>query len=140
MNPYSEATRQRVFTLANQKHLTISAIALRVGVARKTVRNWLEPEVLADVRTRHAEATYHQDPEPSALDWDTATHADCEKVARWLETEHGKAFEAHRLRTRKSSIITVWALDEKLIHIGLHLTELPSDVWVRHGRERKLAA
>jgi hypothetical protein len=78
------------------------------------------------------------------LDWSNARSADGPRVAAWLrqrlrdphrmsivdESVDALTNTARRVRAwEKGENPSVWTLDEHLMRLGVHLSELPDEVW-----------
>lgn len=78
------------------------------------------------------------------MSWATATRADGPKVVAWLEGHLSKTYpEWKRIapsldraarRWASGESPSIWTLDRHLTPLGLHVQDLPEDVWLDEDR------
>lgn len=114
---------------------TNAEIAAALRISRQTVLTWLGPQPRFFGRRPACEAA----PEPKPLTWETAEWADGRAIAEWLEaTGHGERLfvcgvsnDVSKWRTQGGTA-SVWFIDRVFTKLGLHIAQLPDDVWVAH--------
>lgn len=83
--------------------------------------------------------------------WEDARSADARKVVEWLDAERPDANsrlyvidrpqlrKLNAMRAGRQGKVDVYALDRLLVALGLHLSDLPEDVWLSVGSNARNA-
>lgn len=143
MRPSSkrDLLRPQAQHLRENDGLSYGLIAERIGVAERTVRNWLEPDVyrrtLEMNRLRDARRPRHRRVKPSGpLTWENANWANAGAVQAWLrEYVADHRFGACGVRDIVTNLsererVSFWTVDRCFTTLGLHVAQLPDEVWV----------
>lgn len=112
--------RAEALRLYAESTLTIYAIALRTGLSESTIKAAARRAGLSRKR----------------LTWQSANWADRGAVKQWLSDHVAPErlaacgvrgiIDSWHERTR----ISIWSIDRAFVPLGLHLSQLPGDVWI----------
>jgi transcriptional regulator with XRE-family HTH domain len=116
---HSEEIRSHAIELRRAGH-TQRDVCARLGINRTTIKRWEKVE--------------------RPLTWETARWASAHAVVKWLEDRRMQdrinacGVEDPVSRWRAGGTTSFWQVDRVFTKLGLHVAQLPDDVWVARRR------